>query len=680
MNFYYYFFATALVLTFLHKSTTDNNTELVYPECGLFTPSQESIGLVFYVKINNTSDRNDYNVVITPDECCLEGDNVDCESLQIIGGCTDNVPKGETKIVLLIAPILNQFDRKGICALYIDSKTSNGQNKRDTIKISFDTTLYKNKYDFSDNYEHCQYKDDDPFNDCLPVNCDTYYNGKKPHYSRKIKRCVAIPPCAKDDDYEYPSVIYNPQTNRCIEDSLVNEDLEYIQTLGKDNGKIKRSKEVLTVNAIHPDTTDFVNNQNDILIDDIETTTTEKHEKKYIEKLRASNLIPKNKSSERSSEETNCLLIFLKKYCMDSKWTLLVLVLVIIVQCFMICTMIYCLSKTYSCCREKKVVRKFFNYRQDVSVTTPLINTSNMDTETTGYEFMTESSNNIDQKIKCYKACQKEKNTVKKSMSDDMLSKLLNRRDWRKFKSQAKPEPENHFEETKELGPENDKANNLTRDEKGSIRNETKVIFEDEKTNKPVSKITTKLVNKLIDEDTSNQRTDIKGLEENLSSEKEIKCHSYNRYDANVAEYRADLAINTAGLFDTEKSKKVTPISSGKGAQAYFSNDSIDDFLSERGMIYLAGENMSKYTFSSGSNDMKPSVTSSGSSKTSKNFVKNVFSLLTKRTKQSPSSDPGQNKDVNLELIHMSRASVYSSTNDSECTKNFIRKDSRTSF
>ncbi|XP_023933767.2 uncharacterized protein LOC112042825 [Bicyclus anynana] len=670
MHFYYCFFA--LIFTVLKNSATDRNTELVYPECGLIRPSPSSIGLVFFVIINNTSNKTNYDIEVTPDECCLEiGDKVDCDSLQIIGGCKDHVSRGKTKLIKVVAPTLSQYNRKGNCAVYVDSKSGIGKNKRDAININFDTRSYNNKFY---NYKDCKHEDDDPFNDCKPVNCDTRYNGVKPHFSRKAKRCVAVPPCVKEYDYEYdyPSVIYNPQTNQCIEESIVDGDLEHVKTFNKDCGNKRKHKDVLIINKFNPNKTSFL--PNDILIDDIETTTIKKLKKTTINKLQALNLKAQHKSIINSYKDTDRIKSFLNKYFVDSYWTSITLVLVIVAQCLLICTMIYYLQQTCNCCKQKKNVRKFFNYRQDASVTTPLIHTSNIDTETTEFQHLSESSNNADQKVKCYKACQLEKTNAKKSMSDDILSKLLNGRDWKKNKSQAKTELDN-VEETIKHFPESNQVHNVPK-HVGKIINETKVILENEKDNNVMFKKQTTYVKE--DNHTDNDRND-QGSEENISSEKEIQCHSYNRFHTDIAEYRAGLATNT-GILKDDKSRKGTSNSSEKGAQAYFSNDSIDDFLSERGVIYLAGENMTKYTFSSGSNELRPSLTSSATSKTSKNFVKNVLSLLNKRSKQGPSSDPGQKKDIDLELLHMSRASVYSSTNGSDCVKNFKRKDSRTSY
>lgn len=335
----------------------------------------------------------------------------------------------------------------------------------------------------------------------------------------------------------------------------------------------------------------------------------------------------------------------------------------------MIFTMFYCLSKTCICCEDKKVVRKFFNYRQDVSVTTPLIATSNIDTET-DYQYMSETSNNVEQKIKCYKACQKENQNLKTSMSDDILSKCLNRRDWKKFKSEAITEINKDTEMQKTDFEIRDI--NLSKNDKFGKFEENKVVFEDEIKN--VDRDRTKTVS--IVSNSEIMRQESSNIEaNNIASEKEIKCHSYSCFDApDIKPLR-----NTRFIKDDQAKINAPSVSTEKGAQIYFSNDSIDDFLSERGVTYLAGENISKYTFSSDFNDVKQSP-SKVSSKTSKNFVRNVLSLLRKKSKLGTNSDPGKNEDTDVKLIHMSKATIYTSSNDSDYIRTLRRNDSRTSF
>ncbi|XP_047542396.1 uncharacterized protein LOC125074955 [Vanessa atalanta] len=356
---------------------------------------------------------------------------------------------------------------------------------------------------------------------------------------------------------------------------------------------------------------------------------------------------------------------------MDNKWTLIVLSSVVTIQCFLICTILYCLTKTCKCNEEKKVVRKFFNYRQDVSVTTPLIGTSNIDIET-DFQYLSETSNNAEQRIKCYKACQKENQNLKTSMSDDILSKCLNRRDWKKFKSEAITEINKDAEVIKGLDSPNANNADLAKTDRVKRNCETKVAFEDEKAlEKDKASIESRVDN--------TERLELEDSDvepNNISSEKEIKCHSYNCFD--VSELRQ---MKNNSRYKDDFSKAGAPsISPEKGAQIYFSNDSIDDFLSERGVTYLVGENISKYTFSSDFNDVKESAASTVSSKAKRNIVKSVLSLLRKKSKLASSSDPGRNEEMDVKLIHMSKASVYTSSNDSDYVRTLKRNDSRTSF
>lgn len=557
----------------------------------------------------------------------------------------------QTKILRVVAPLLDVYERNGYCNVFIDSKSTNSPNKRDALKINFDTTIRNSEFDLGHNIKHCSNRDEDPFDDCKPVNCDTYYNGKRSYFSRKYKRCVNVPPCISDDQSEYPTVIYNPIINTCNEESVNKRDLEIVKNLNR-KGKHRKAKDVLIISKFRPNATEFVNTID--LIDEV-IRTTAKPIKHVIS----------------SSKEVNhyCIQSFWKRYFIDNKWTIIVFSSIVTIQCFMIFTMFYCLSKTCICCEDKKVVRKFFNYRQDVSVTTPLIATSNIDTET-DYQYMSETSNNVEQKIKCYKACQKENQNLKTSMSDDILSKCLNRRDWKKFKSEAITEINKDSEihktdlEIRDI--------NLPKIDKFGKFEENKVMFEDEIKN--IDRDRTKTVSIVSNAEIMRQESsNIEG--NNIGSEKEIRCHSYNCFDApDIKPIR-----NTRFIKDDGAKINAPSVSTEKGAQIYFSNDSIDDFLSERGVTYLAGENISKYTFSSDFNDVKQSP-SKVSSKTSKNFVRNVLSLLRKKSKLGTNSDPGKNEDTDVKLIHMSKATIYTSSNDSDYIRTLRRNDSRTSF
>ncbi|XP_050678082.1 uncharacterized protein LOC126974618 [Leptidea sinapis] len=345
---------------------------------------------------------------------------------------------------------------------------------------------------------------------------------------------------------------------------------------------------------------------------------------------------------------------FYRKLFVAESRPLILLGLVITVQCCLIIGLFICVTKSCNCKKEKKVVRKFFNYRQDVSVTTPLINTSNNDTEIDDPFFS--DSTKVDQKIKCYKACQKETgNNVRQSLSDDILSKCLNRRDWGK-----------HIRKPDESSEVNGEENTFDTKAATQGKHESKVIFEDETKHKVVANTCSHAPLRVKD------KTSDKDISTNLSSEQEIKCHNYNinsvsdttGFQSKVTKTYHSQDKNTTNFIDTEKS-----------AQAYFSNDSIDDFLSERGMLNLNGGNITNF-FSESS--IKP--TSSHTSKTSKSMLRQMLSLFHKKSKKSLSDPGGKSQEhFNVQLIHMSKATVYSSSDESNYG---LRKqvDSRTSL
>lgn len=498
------------------------------------------------------------------------------------------------------------------------------------MKIDFDTG--KLTSDLVEDSRSCDTIDQDPLNNCKPVNCDTHYNGHKPHFHPRLKRCVEAPSCVSKNT-KTPDVLYHETSNRCIKNNgISDDDLNHVKSLS--DGKNRKAKDIIIIKNKSSLTNSTVSD-NEPAEDEINVTR--------------SFVTQPVDAPTKDKVETKATVHFrLLDYFETYKDTLKVLAVVVFMQCCFICTMLYFLAKTCNCDKEKPLVSRFFNYRHDVSVTTPLIDTSDHDTETT-YHYLSESTN-VDKKIKCYKACHKNRTkSARLSMSDDILAKCVTRRDW-KHRSAVIPEskPEEWFSD--------DKTQDRVK------RSDTKINFENE-VRKSKSDIKPKTSKSIIKRKSEN-------IDVAPSSEQEITCHEYN-YDN----------------CEDKSTKKTLSLSSEKGAQACFSNDSIDDFLSERGMIFLAGEDISKYTFSSDSTYNLPIKNSCSeiSSKTSKNnIVKNVLSLL-QRKQHGPASDPGGGQksadNLNLELLHMSQASVFTSTNESECVGGFKRTmDSRTSL
>ncbi|XP_026745122.1 uncharacterized protein LOC113506479 [Trichoplusia ni] len=659
MNFYISFILFNIIMCVCSKN--------IVTKSGLHQPTPCSIGLKFFAEINNTSGE-DCTVEIHPDECCLVSNDSQCNIVELIGSATDFIPEGTSKTLNLIAPLLDPYNRKGYCTIYVDFKSKSKPKNfiRDTIKIKFDTTIRKSN--LPDGAKVCRHIDEDPMNECKPVNCDVYYNGKRSYFNVIKRRCVEIPPCVAYTENDITRTAYNPISNKCFSKPAISkEDIDFIKTLT--GGTTRKTKDILIIKLMdksncsgYPSYDDYQFNsisriKGVKMPDDKETTkektTTEKSTKKEPEKK-------KEQTTQKVEETTTCAPMTrqerihrILRYLQNNKYTLIILSSVICLQCCLICTMIYCLTKNCSCCKKKKIINRFFNYRQDASVTTPLICTSNIDTETTDYQYLSESSNYIDKKIKCYKACQKErKNNVKLSMSDDILSKCLTRRDWHRLpRSETIPEMRND-EESK---------SNVTKDEHKKS-NDMKVNFLDEKKQKTIKSIVKKVDNKNNTENLSD------------SSEKIIRCHSYNNYDSNITGFKKSSHSKHYAVYKQDN------VAMEQGAQACFSNDSIDDFLSERGVIFI-GDNASKYSYTSISSAAKSSESSQSSETSKRNVVKNIITSLARKAK-GPSSDPGlEKKDLDLELLHLSRASVCSSSNDTDLEKDLkIIKDSTSSL
>ncbi|KAH9630865.1 hypothetical protein HF086_014606 [Spodoptera exigua] len=618
MNFYISFILFNIVMCVFSKNiVTKSGLDHIVP-C--------SVGLKFFAEINNTSG-DDCVVEIHPDECCLESNDAKCNIIEVIGSATESIPEGTSKTLHLIAPLLDPYDRKGFCTIYVDYKSRKKPKNfiRDTIKIKFDTTLHKSK--LPEEAKLCNHVDEDPLNDCKPVNCDTHYNNQRSFYNIIKKRCTNVPVCVSNTKTEIPKVAYNPVSNKCVSKPAISkDDIEFIKVLTRD--KNRKAKDILIIKMTDKNLTapaaevaDYDYNTIARIEDpDVSTEQTVKKE-------------PRVAGTHKIPSTLDCILEYMTKH----KYTLMVLSAIVLLQCCLIFTLIYYLTVNCGCRKNKKVENKYFNYRHDASVTTPLICTSNIDTETTDYQYLSESSNYIDKKIKCYKACQKErKNNVKLSMSDDILSKCLTRRDWHRLpRSDTIPEVK-----TDEV-PKGIDRKDLNLDSRKST--ETKVNFQEEtldKRSRSVKSNIKKGDNKMNNQDDLSD-----------SSEKIIRCHSFN-YDvgSNLIGYEKR-GNKRFGIYKSEKKGD-----SIEQAQAYFSNDSIEDFVSERGGIFI-GDNASKYSFSSSSSAGKSSATSQSSKTSKNNVVKNVLSMLSRKVK-GPSSDPGVNKtkpDLDLELLHISR-------------------------
>lgn len=637
---------------------------------------------------------------------------------------------GSSKKLTLVAPLYNPFNYRGYCTAFLDSKPLDRKRRamRDIVKIYFDTDLKKS------DLSSCKNIDEDPFNKCEPIDCAVHYNGKKPYFDNKIKRCVGVPKCISKDNQYLPNVIYDPRTNKCNKNNTIKlVDLNYIKSLVHQNIRVPKDIVIVKKKRPHPkNTTDLDYNEGDNVTPDIFARVENEHSYKPVNKLLKNQVydVTKNTFPELIQVEAAPVCTKLNyaesgilSYVSENLNTILFLIAITVFQFCLLGWVIYFISYNVLCRCKKKLERHYYNYRQDVSVTTPLIGTSNIETETT-CQFMTESSN-VDKKIQCYKSCQRDQ--AKISLSDDILSKCLNRRKWELNQTKSQniyPEFPSFTEnadvksgvmQVSEYQQYSVYTNNAM-EQKVNYENERVKVKKSSKSKSSRSIKKPESLHKI--ENISGERKEYTDSDIVLS-EKILKCHSFNYMGEEplgdftkactsecYCDYKCDSTQTSLGWSqDPEKEsmdEKVTGFqpdtqsrevftctkfdvkshSSEKGAQASFTNDSLDDFLSERGMIFLAGEDISKYSMESDLLSLQ-----SVSSKTSKNHVlKNVMSLFRNKSKLRVSSDPGLEKSkesINLELIHMSRPTVYSSSNvDSEAMNMTAKKikDSRSSL
>lgn len=527
----------------------------------------------------------------------------------------------------------------GFCTIHVDSRPNDRKRKisREALTIHFDTRVKDTRDNAGDKLfnavKHCQHEDQDAFNNCLPVNCETYYNGNRPYINKITKRCTRAPACLPDSRND----IYDPVKNLCVDIiPIADHDIEFIKSLARNN---RLEKDIIIEGS---------RNQHAGRLVDSDLSEA------------AVIVTPQYKNETQATNMPVSMCYVAAQYISKNKYTIVLLCFIVVIQCFMIIGLLYCMTNCSSCTSKKKVFCKFFNDKQDASVTTPLIGASNDFTETTEFDFVSESSN-IYKKIKCYKACQKE-NNAKASMSDDILSKCLNRRDWRPMSV-----PQNIETDVKEFKVETEPG-----------------IYQEKKTSyKPESEHNLHLnnleaIHKSKTKSSSASDRDVEGYgnqkmkvyhSDSAVSETEIRCFNYN--------------FQHSSEFNTEyppRKKSTSSVSTEKGAQASFSNDSIDDLLSERGMVFL-GKNASKFSFTPSTSPGKSSM-SNLTSKTSKNnIVKRILSYLSK-SKHGTSSDPGDrksSKEKNLELIHITKMTTFSSSGELD-RNNKIVKESRSSF
>lgn len=697
----------------LYTAAVTVASHLIVTEKGLGPVTENSAGLQLYVLLNNTSDVDDYDVDFVPESCCLSGNNeVNCQVIDAFG-LSEHIPSGTAKKLTLVAPLINLYNRKGNCSAMIESKSQGETIGMRRVVINFDTNDKFLMDGDSDEPISCAYDDEDPLNDCEMVDCDVYYNGMKSFPNREVRQCNEVPACIPSQESDTPNVVYDPVSNDCHSATLVSEDDLDFLTFMYNSGftPIEAPTAIPTEDDVDINSVIYYNmKDNNVRSTKIyRHAVTESPFRTYLEQLKKVNLTSilslfrsnkrkkvkdddddnddsyddddkkvknkdsddddgkkvKNKESDDDDDD--------KKVKNDEKdndgdneeeeekkvkrrsrirCIIMILVTIVIIQCGFICFL------TSSLTKEGQNMEGEDNCytQQHVTVNTPLITPSNGDSETTDYKYNSESSN-VNHKIQSYKAIQKELNkpySVKKSLSDDILSKCLNRRNWNQHKFNAEVIAETSFDDAKSKIEEKCVNYIETPDKlKESSKPQDQIKQDNERTLTNASEkphVTCNRCKLKNDGETS--------LKKGLYSEEVIKCYNYSNTSVQACLTESE---NTLPLSLNPKTEESI---SEKATQAYFSNDSIDEYLSGKGLVLACdASNISKLSLTESSSMLT-------TSKTSKSRMRSVISSMFRRkVKTGPSSEPGTQKSkerLNLELLHMSQNSLFSSSiNDS---------------
>ncbi|KAF9817597.1 hypothetical protein SFRURICE_014736 [Spodoptera frugiperda] len=199
---------------------------------GIYPLEQGSIGIQFFIDIENNNHFVPCRVHSWPKMCCLaDEDYKDC-SYDAFPGDNEELIEPKTRETLVyVYPTLYQYDQVGYCDFVIDFKCANNRRARQvSVKIPFDTQFSNKKnsqylkayVDVKGN--ECDSLDEDPLHECEAVNCDLKYAGRRPYYD-KSNKCVSAPVCDTNVMKSYPDVVYVPKTNIC-------RDLDHPITIG----------------------------------------------------------------------------------------------------------------------------------------------------------------------------------------------------------------------------------------------------------------------------------------------------------------------------------------------------------------------------------------------------------------------------------------------------------------
>ncbi|KAJ8727831.1 hypothetical protein PYW08_016216 [Mythimna loreyi] len=190
---------------------------------GIIPLVRESIGIQFFIDIENRHRLGTCKITSRPKMCCLaDEDYKDCSLDTIHGDIVEFIEPKHRRTLIHVYPTLYHYDQVGYCDFVIDFKCSHTRRSRQlAINIPFDTQLQnKKKAPCLKEYakvkgSDCVSLDEDTLHECEPVNCDLKYSGRRPYYDGTRDKCVNAPVCETDIVKQLPDIVYVPVSNIC---------------------------------------------------------------------------------------------------------------------------------------------------------------------------------------------------------------------------------------------------------------------------------------------------------------------------------------------------------------------------------------------------------------------------------------------------------------------------------
>ncbi|GBP83316.1 hypothetical protein EVAR_57578_1 [Eumeta japonica] len=360
---------------------------------------------------------------------------------------------------------------------------------------------------------------------------------------------------------------------------------------------------------------------------------------------------------------------------------------IIIIQFIILTMMGYCILKRCPCCDNRRDKQP---PKSNASITSPLISTTKSEILSVNYQ-----SSDTTERVKYYNSVHTDKavktKDVKACMSDDILAKCLNRRDWiRRTRTPTQSrEIRNDYDVIKDA---------LTHDNERVITeklpretNKKESVYEPRRPIMDTPNI--EMVHQVSYTSTVHpehssigaackKKSRVKSTKNSSSnpclqkecwndSEKEIKCLNYQNRDVYLDTSLRNVESDSVRVVKSTRSIE-------KGIQAFFPNDSLDDILLND-IPYLEADAISNLSFSS-SLENRNCTPSDVSDNTPKNRVVKILSPSHSRSRlDGECSEPSKKAKGEIEILHLSRTSVDSSSagSEAECLRTFKTVQSR---